>query len=189
MPFLFNKLEIPDVVLIEPEMFPDARGTFGELYKLSDFSQSGIKKQVVQINYSKSDKNVLRGLHYQKNPMAQEKIVRVLSGKILDVAVDLRLGSPFYSKWVGVSLSSFDMKMLYIPEGFAHGFSVLSDSAEIEYLCTNVYSPENEKRIIYNDPALNIDWGLKNPVLSQKDAQYPVLALADNNFVYENTEI
>ena len=185
MPFIFKKLEIPDVLLIEPKIFSDSRGFFAEIYKYPDFSQFGITKHIVQVNYSKSEKNVIRGLHYQKKPMAQGKIVRVLSGEIFDIAVDLRQGSPFYRKWLGVSLSSSEMKMLYIPEGFAHGFSVLSETAEIEYLCTNVYSSENERGIIYNDPELNISWRIENPALSQKDACFPVSALADNNFVYE----
>ena len=118
MPFSFKNLAIPEVLLIEPKVFPDARGIFAEMYKYSDFFHWGITKHIMQINYSKSEKNVLRGLHYQKNPMAQGKIMRVLSGEIFDVAVDIRQCSPYYRKWVGETLSSENMKMLYIPEGF-----------------------------------------------------------------------
>ncbi|MFO0792870.1 MAG: dTDP-4-dehydrorhamnose 3,5-epimerase [Candidatus Brocadiaceae bacterium] len=185
MPFTFKKLEIPDVLLIEPKVFPDKRGFFAEIYKYADFFQSGITKQIVQINYSKSEKNVLRGLHYQKNPSAQGKLVRVISGEIFDIAVDIRYSSPHYGKWVGVTLSAENMKMLYIPEGFAHGFCVTSDQAEITYHCTNVYSPEHERGILWNDPELNIQWPIKNPIVSEKDIRSPLLMYADNNFVYE----
>lgn len=186
MPFSFKKLDIPDVLIIDPKLFPDSRGIFAELYKYPDFSHCGITKHIVQINYSKSGKNVLRGLHYQKNPMAQGKIMRVISGEVFDVAVDIRQGSPCYGKWVGEILSSENMKMLYIPEGFAHGFCVLSDTAEITYQCTNIYSPENERGIIWNDPDLNISWPVKNPLLSEKDVVFPLLRNADNNFIYND---
>lgn len=184
MPFSFKQLAIPDVLSIESGVFPDARGLFAEIYKYPDFFQCGITKHIVQINYSKSEKHVLRGLHYQKNPMAQGKIMRVISGEIFDVAVDIRHGSPYYGKWVGETLSSENMRMLYIPEGFAHGFCVLSDKAEIMYQCTNTYSPENERGIIWNDPDLNIHWPTENPVLSEKDTRFPSLKKADNNFDY-----
>lgn len=184
MPFFFKQLAIPDVLFIESRVFSDARGFFAEIYKYPDFSQCGITKHIAQINYSKSEKNVLRGLHYQKNPMAQGKIMRVISGEIFDVAVDIRQGSPYYGKWVGETLSSENMRMLYIPEGFAHGFCVLSDKAEIIYQCTHTYSPENERGIIWNDPDLNIQWPMKNPLLSEKDARFPSLKKADNNFIY-----
>ncbi len=186
MPFTFKKLEIPDVILIEQKIFSDSRGLFTEIYKYPDFSQVGITKHIAQTNYSKSKKNVLRGLHYQKNPVAQGKILQVISGEIFDVAVDMRRGSPCYGKWVGQILSSENMKMLYIPEGFAHGFCVLSKKAEIIYQCTNVYSPENERGIIWNDPDVNIPWPVKDPILSEKDAKFPPLKKADHNFVYNH---
>ncbi|OOP55492.1 MAG: dTDP-4-dehydrorhamnose 3,5-epimerase [Candidatus Brocadia carolinensis] len=175
MPFSFKNTIIPEVLLIEPKVFPDARGAFAEMYKYPDFFHGGITKHIVQINYSKSEKHVLRGLHYQKNPMAQGKIMSVLSGEIFDVAVDIRQGSPYYRKWVGEILSSENMKMLYIPEGFAHGFCVLSEKAEITYHCTNIYSPELERGILWNDPDLAIPWPLKSPILSEKDARFPLL--------------
>ncbi len=184
MPFSFKKREIPDVILIEPKVFPDSRGVFAELYKYPDFSRCGITKHIVQINYSKSEKNVLRGLHYQKNPMAQGKVMRVVTGEIFDVAVDIRQGSPYYGKWVCETLSSENMKMLYIPEGFAHGFCVLSDTAEITYHCTNTYSPDHERGIIWNDPDVKIPWPVKNPLLSEKDTGFSLLKNADNNFHY-----
>ncbi|KKO20673.1 MAG: dTDP-4-dehydrorhamnose 3,5-epimerase [Candidatus Brocadia sp.] len=184
MPFSFKKLAIPEVLLIEPAVFPDTRGAFAELYKYPDFFRAGIPKQIVQINYSRSDRYVLRGLHYQKNPMAQGKIMSVLSGEIFDVAVDIRQGSPSYRKWVCETLSSANMKMLYIPEGFAHGFCVLSEKAEITYQCTNTYSPEHERGILWNDPDLAIPWPLNHPLLSEKDGRFPPLKNADNNFVY-----
>ncbi|MCC7211468.1 MAG: dTDP-4-dehydrorhamnose 3,5-epimerase [Candidatus Brocadia sp.] len=189
MPFSFKKLAIPEVLLIEPKVFPDARGIFAELYKYPDFFHGGITKQIVQINYSRSEKYVLRGLHYQKNPMAQGKIMRVLSGEIFDVAVDIRQGSPSYRKWVGEILSSEKMNMLYIPEGFAHGFCVLSEIAEICYQCTNTYSPEHERGILWNDPEVAIPWPLNNPILSEKDAHFPFLKDTDNNFIYGNESI
>ena len=184
MSFSLKKLEIPEVLLIEPERFRDSRGFFAEIYKYSDFFQFGITKKIVQINYSRSEKNVLRGLHYQKNPMAQGKLMRVMSGEIFDVAVDMRKGSPYYGKWAGETLTSENMKMLYIPEGFAHGFCVLSDKAEVTYYCTNNYSPENERGIIWNDPELNIKWPLKSPIVSEKDFKAALFKKADNNFVY-----
>ncbi len=185
MSFKFKRLEIPDVVLVEPKKIGDARGFFVEVYKSSDFNSFGIDKQIVQINYSKSQKSVLRGLHYQKEPCAQAKLVRVVQGEIFDVVVDIRKGSPSYGKWVGVNLDSDSMNMLYVPEGFAHGFLTLSDEAEIEYYCSSVYSPENERGIIYNDSTLNISWPEENLLLSKKDLENPQLDKSDNDFIYE----
>jgi len=185
MPFGFEKLNIPEIILIEPRVFEDERGFFMETYKCSDFAKFGIKEKIVQENHSKSKKNVLRGLHYQKNPKAQAKLVRCIRGKIFDVAVDIRKGSPTYGKWVGVILSQDNKKELYIPAGFAHGFCVLSEEAEIVYKTDNEYSPEYERGILWNDPALNIKWPIKSPLISQKDLTWPLLEKADNNFVYE----
>jgi dTDP-4-dehydrorhamnose 3,5-epimerase len=184
MPFTFRKLSIPDVLLIEPKVFPDARGYFAEVYKDADFFEVGITKPIAQINYSKSDKNVLRGLHYQKNPKAQGKLMQVISGEIFDVAVDMRKGSPWYGLWVGERLSVDNLKILYIPEGFAHGFCVLSDTATITYYCTNVYSKEEERGFIWNDSQLKIDWPVKAPIVSERDAKFPLFKDADNNFVF-----
>ena len=185
MPFTFKKLEIPEVVLIEPKVFTDNRGFFLENYKYSEFADFGIKDNFVQDNHSKSIKGVLRGLHYQKLPKAQAKLVRCISGEFFDVAVDVRKGSPTFGKWVGEILSAENKKELYIPIGFAHGFCVLSDEAEIAYKSSDEYSPENEGAIAWNDPTINISWSTKNPIVSEKDSQNKSLNEADNNFVYK----
>lgn len=182
MPFKFTKLAIEDVVLIESIKFGDNRGFFEEVFKVPDFANSNINLNVKQINFSHSAKGVLRGLHYQLAPFAQAKLVRVISGTIFDVAVDLRIGSPTFGKWVGAKLSPIGQNMLYIPEGFAHGFEVLSDEANFEYYCSNIYSPENERGILYNDPFLNISWHTKEPNLSKKDLVYPLFENAEMNF-------
>jgi len=185
MPFEFERLEIPDVILIKPKVFTDERGLFMETYKYSDFAEFGIKERFVQDNHSKSiKKGVLRGLHYQKYPVAQGKLIRVVQGEIFDVAVDIRKGSPYYGKWIGVILSSENKNILYIPPGFAHGFCTLSDVIDLIYKCTNVYSPEYERGIIWNDPNIGIEWPVENPILSKRDLQLPTLDKADNNFVY-----
>lgn len=184
MPFEFRKLEIPEIILVTPRIFSDARGFFMETYKLSDFSSAGITEYFVQDNHSRSEKNVLRGLHYQKSPKAQGKLIRCLRGRIFDIAVDIRKGSPTYGKWVSAELSEENNRMLYIPPAFAHGFVVLSDIAEIMYKCTEEYAPEEDRGILWNDPALNIAWPVKDPVLSEKDSRLPLLSAADNSFEY-----
>lgn len=184
MPLNFIKLDIPDVVLIEPKSFTDERGYFAEIYKFSDFKKFGIDRQFVQVNHSRSKKNVLRGLHYQLNPMAQGKFIRAVVGEIFDVVVDIRKGSPWSGKWVSIILSSENKKMLYVPEGFAHGFIVLSDTAEVIYYCTNEYAPEYERGVIWNDSELKIDWPEKTPILSEKDSQLPIFKEVENNFIY-----
>jgi len=184
MPFKFERLEIPEVVLIKPKVFRDNRGFFMELYKKTDFTEFGIDKTFVQVNHSLSTKGTLRGLHYQKEPMAQGKLVRAVRGKIFDVAVDIRKGSPTYGEYVSKILSSENKLMLYIPEGFAHGFCVLSDEAEVTYLTTEVYAPECVRGIIWNDEDLAIDWPIKNPIVSVRDANQPKLRDADINFEY-----
>ena len=183
MPFEFIKLEIPDVVLIKPLVFPDERGFFMETFKKSDFVRNGINYDFVQDNHSKSKKGVLRGLHYQLNPKAQGKLVRCIKGKIWDVAVDIRKGSPWYSKWVAVELSEENKHMLWIPPGFAHGFVALEDS-EIIYKCTEEYDPALDRGIIWNDREIKIKWPITNPILSNKDAGLTELKNAENNFVY-----
>ncbi len=188
MPFKFHKLAIKDVVLIESAKFKDDRGFFEEIFKVSDFETAGIKLNIKQVNFSHSAKGVLRGLHYQLNPYSQAKLVRVVHGKIFDVAVDLRAGSETFGKWVGEILSPDGNNMLYIPEGFAHGFEVLSDEADFEYCCSNIYSKEHERGILYNDSSLNITWQTANPNLSKKDLLYPTIEKAEYNFKYNENK-
>ncbi len=184
MPFEFTPCSIPDLVLIKPRVFDDGRGFFLELYKHSDFASAGIREHLVQDNYSRSAKGVLRGLHYQKNPKAQGKLVMCIQGSIFDVAVDIRKGSPHYGKWVGVELSEGNKRLFYVPTGFAHGFQVMSDAAEVLYKCTEEYSPANDRGIIWSDPDIGIAWPVNDPLLSDKDKIHPFLKNADNNFVY-----
>ena len=184
MPFEFVKQDVPGPVLIKPRVFGDNRGFFLELYKRSEYVAAGISEYLVQDNYSRSEKGVLRGLHYQKNPKAQGKLVMCLKGSIYDVAVDIRIGSPQYGKWVNAELTEENRLMLYVPPGFAHGFQVLSDTAEVLYKCTDEYAPDVDRGIIWNDPELNIAWPLKDPALSAKDKIHPPLRDADNNFSY-----
>ncbi len=182
MPFTFKKLSIPDVILVEAKSFPDDRGFFLESFKESSFIENGINTKFVQDNYSRSIKSVLRGLHYQKNPKAQAKLVTVLRGEIFDVAVDIRKNSPTYGKWVSEILSEQNHKLLYIPEGFAHGYCVLSDEADIFYKVNQEYSPEYDSGIIWNDPEISIKWPIDKPIISEKDQILPLLKNADNNF-------
>lgn len=182
MPFTFERFSMPEIILIKPKVFTDERGSFIELYKHSDFSRAGIMEYFIQDNLSKSRKNVLRGLHYQKNPAAQGKLIRCIKGRIFDVAVDICKGSKTYGQWVGIELSEENNHMLYIPPAFAHGFVVLSDEAEVMYKCTREYSPGNDRGILWNDPDVNIRWPVQEPVLSEKDKGHPLLKDADNNF-------
>jgi dTDP-4-dehydrorhamnose 3,5-epimerase len=182
MPFIFTPLEIPGVSLVEAKKFGDDRGFFMETYKHSDFANAGIREHFVQDNLSRSVRGVLRGLHYQKNPHAQGKLVRCLQGRIFDAAVDIRIGSATYGRWVGAELSGDNDLMLYVPAGFAHGFLVLSETAEVMYKCTEEYAPEDDRGILWNDPEVNIAWPVTEPVLSGKDRTHPLLKDADNNF-------
>ena len=184
MPFTFKRLGIPAVILIEPKVFEDGRGFFMETYKMPDFAAAGIGVNFVQENHSRSGKGVLRGLHYQNPPFAQGKLVTVVKGEIFDVAVDIRKGSPTWGKWVRVILSEGNRNILYVPSGFAHGFCVLSEIAEVVYKTTSVYSAESEAGIIWNDGDLNIEWPVKEPILSEKDATWPTLKNADIRFYY-----
>lgn len=188
MPFRFKRLEIPEAILIELEVFPDERGFFMETYRYSDFAAFGIKEHFVQDNHSRSKKGVLRGLHYQRPPRAQGKLVRVVVGEIFDVAVDIRKGSPWFGRWVGVTLSAENKRMLYIPPGFAHGFCVMSEEAEVVYKVTEEYSPEHDAGILWNDPEIGIRWPVKDPIVSFKDSRLPFLRKAGNDFVYEAME-
>ena len=184
MPFNFTRLEIPDVILIESKSFSDERGFFLESFKESDFVSNGITTKFVQDNISHSFKGVLRGLHYQKNPKAQAKLVTCIRGEIFDVAVDIRQGSPTFGKWISEVLSDKIHKSLYIPEGFAHGFCVQSDQADILYKVSQEYSAENERGIRWNDPVLKISWPVDRPILTKKDLELPQLKDIDNNFTY-----
>jgi len=186
MPFEFKKMEIPGVLLVQPKVFGDGRGFFLETYRYSDFSGAGISEHFVQDNHSMSTRGVLRGLHYQKSPDAQGKLVWCIKGEIFDVAVDIRKGSPTYGKWVSAILSEEKKNMIYIPEGFAHGFCVLSETAEVIYKCTREYAPQEDRGIIWNDPEIGIDWPVIEPILSDKDREHPLLRDADNNFVYKH---
>ena len=184
MPFDFRKMDIPGLVLIEPKVFDDDRGYFLEIYKHSEFVRSGIPEHFVQDNFSRSILGVLRGLHYQLNPKAQGKLVRCVRGRIFDVAVDIRKGSPTFGRWEGKELSGENGLMLYLPAGFAHGFLTLSDSAEVLYKCTEEYSPAHDRGILWNDPDINIPWAIKDPLLSDKDRIQPRLQDAESNFPY-----
>lgn len=167
----FQPTTIPDVVIIEPQVFGDHRGFFMETWQERTFTEAGIALPFVQDNHSRSSQGILRGLHYQlKHP--QGKLVRVISGEVFDVAVDIRKNSPTFGQWVGEILSADNRRMLWVPPGFAHGFYVMSESAEFLYKCTDFYAPAHERTILWNDPALSIDWPLINgatPVLSAKD--------------------
>jgi len=166
-----SKTPIDGLLIIEPKIFEDSRGTFYEVYSESRYHAHGIPS-FIQDNHSISKKGVLRGLHYQVNP-GQGKLVRVTRGEVFDVAVDIRKQSPTYGKWWGLSLSEVNHLQLYIPTGFAHGFCVLSESAEVLYKCSDYYSPKNERGILWSDTDLAIDWPVKDPILSEKDAVYP----------------
>ena len=183
MPFEFIRLDIPDVVLIKPRVFQDERGFFLESFKYSDFAKEGVGPNFLQDNHSRSKRGVLRGLHYQLNPKAQGKLVRCVRGRIWDVAVDIRRGSPHFGRWVAAELSEENKYMLYIPEGFAHGFVALEDS-DVLYKCTSEYDPALDRGIIWNDPDIGIPWPVKDPLLSAKDSKLPRLRDAEINFEY-----
>ncbi len=169
-------------MLIDAKAFADERGFFAEMYKRSEFLNQGVSPAFVQDNWSHSTCGVLRGLHYQKRPAAQAKLVSVIRGEIFDVAADIRKGSPTYGHWVGAILSDSNHHMLYVPEGFAHGFCVLSDEADVWYKVSSEYSRDHERGIIWNDPEIGIRWPIQEPLISPRDAQYPPLNRADNNF-------
>lgn len=177
MPFEFERLSIDGVVLIKPKVFGDNRGFFMESYKKSEFVQNGITCEFVQDNHSKSAKGVLRGLHYQAVPKTQAKLIRCSKGKIYDVIVDLRKNSSSFGKWIKVELSEENRHMLFIPAGFAHGFVVLSDEAELLYKTDTEFSPEHDRGLLWNDTEINIDWSIDfEPILSEKDKVQPKLS-------------
>lgn len=174
MPFEFEKQKIDGVILVKPKVFGDNRGFFLESYKKSDFVANGIDFEFVQDNQSKSGAKVLRGLHYQAKPKVQAKLVRCIRGKIFDVVVDLRKDSETFGKWLKVELSDENNHMLFIPEGFAHGFVVLSDSAELVYKTDNEFDPSADRGLLWNDKEINVDWGIDfEPILSEKDKIQP----------------
>lgn len=176
MPFEFEKQKIEDVILVKPKVFGDNRGFFMEAYKKSDFIENGITVEFNQDNHSKSTKGVLRGLHYQKAPYGQAKLVRCSKGRIYDVAVDIRPDSKTFGQYVKVELSEENKQMLFIPEGFAHGFVVLSDEAELLYKASGEYAPQADSGIRWNDETIGIDWGIDfEPILSEKDKNQPFL--------------
>jgi dTDP-4-dehydrorhamnose 3,5-epimerase len=166
---------LPEVLVIDPRVFRDDRGFFVETYHAPRYRASGIETTFVQDNHSRSVRGTLRGLHWQVAPRAQAKLIRVLDGEILDVAVDIRDGSPTFGRWVAVTLSADNFRQLFIPVGFAHGFLVTSASADIEYKCSDVYDPAAERGLMWNDPAIGIDWGLADPILSARDRTHPPL--------------
>jgi len=184
MPFTFQPLAIPDLILIEARHSQDARGFFLETYKRSAFAAHGIDVSFVQDNYSRSVRGVLRGLHFQKPPSAQGKLVQVIRGEVLDVAVDIRRGSPTYGQWAGLRLSGDRFQLLYIPVGFAHGFCVLSDEADFVYKVTAEYAPELEAGILWNDPEIGVEWPVADPIVSPRDAALPRLREAGHVFTF-----
>lgn len=180
------KTDVLDVYIIEPQVFGDNRGWFIESWSKRKMEQAGLFYDFVQDNHSFSaTKGTLRGLHFQKNPDSQAKIVRCLNGSVLDVAVDLRIGSPTYKKWIAVELSAQNKHQLLIPRGFAHGFLTLTDNVEFAYKADNYYSPQSDRSILWNDPEINIDWGIENPIISEKDLKAPKLCESDVDFKYE----
>ena len=186
MPFSFQNTELPEVILVSSQAFSDSRGFFAEMYKASDFNVNGIKNIFVQENHSHSIKGTIRGLHYQNQPMAQGKLVSVIHGEIYDVAVDIRRGSSTYGQWVGEFLSDKNHNILWVPIGFAHGFCVVSETADLVYKISGAeYAPEYENGIIWNDPEINIQWPIDTPMLSEKDLGLPSFANSNNNFSFE----
>ena len=175
MPFEFVHESIPGVVLIKPRRFIDERGFFMETFRQTDFAAHGIETAFVQENHSRSSKHAIRGLHFQRAPKAQAKLIRVIRGAILDVAVDLRKESPTFGHWICAELSDENGNLLYLPEWCAHGFCVLSDTADVVYKASNEYSPQHESGVIWNESVLNIPWPTRTPILSERDRRWPPL--------------
>ncbi len=181
MPFTFTPFQLPGLLLVEGKTFPDERGYFLEAFRANELQAAGIPP-LVQDNLSRSPRGTLRGLHFQIPPAAIGKLIRCIRGKIFDVAVDLRKGSPTYGKWAGVELSDGENKMFWVPAGFAHGFQVMSETADVLYKQTGYYSPTHERGVLWNDPALAIRWPVEQAILAPRDAALPVLAKAENSF-------
>lgn len=189
MPVL--KTEFPGLLIYEPKVFEDNRGFFFESYNEKVFIENGIDMRFVQDNQAKSSYGIVRGLHYQLDPFAQTKLLRVLSGRIIDAVVDLRKNSPTYGKSYTIELSAENKKQLLVPKGFAHGYSVISETAEVFYKCDAFYNKESEAGILWNDPALNIDWQIPSgkAVISEKDADQPLFENCRNTFVFEGSQM
>lgn len=177
--------DIPDLVILEPRVFQDERGFFMESYNKEMLASYGLEYDFIQDNHARSGEGVLRGLHFQKPPMDQAKLVRVTRGSVYDVAVDLRKGSPTYGKWAGVTLSADNFLQFLVPRGFAHGYVTLEPDTEFQYKVDNYYAPKLDGGIIWNDPDLAIDWPVESPTLSAKDRELPTLTEFDSPFVYE----
>jgi len=179
--------DLEGVYILEPTVFGDHRGFFMETHNQKRYRDNNIDRTFVQDNLSYSSRNTLRGLHYQL-PQSQAKLVQVITGEIYDVAVDIRKGSPTFGKWVGVHLSDENHRQIFVSEGFAHGFCVLSETAHVLYKCTDFYSPKDEKGVLWSDPDLSIDWPVTEPVLSEKDEEYPCLSeiLPEHLFKFES---
>ena len=184
----FTETYIKGLVLFQPKVFEDSRGYFFESYNREVFATAGLKNNWIQDNESYSGYGVIRGLHFQNPPKAQAKLVRVLEGKIYDIAVDIRSGSPTFGKWFGVELSSENKLQLFIPKGFAHGFSVLSETAQVLYKCDNLYDKSSEGGIMFNDPDLNIDWKIPadKRIVSDKDLLHPGIKSFSTQFAFEH---
>lgn len=184
----FSKTQFPGLLIFEPSVFEDSRGYFFESYNQKLFSENGIEINFVQDNQAQSSFGIIRGLHFQMDPFAQTKLLRVLSGKIIDAVVDIRKNSPTYGNAYTIELSAENKKQLLIPKGFAHGYSVISETAEVFYKCDAFYHKESEGGILWNDPKLNIDWKvpIDKVVVSEKDARYPSLENCKNNFIFNS---
>jgi dTDP-4-dehydrorhamnose 3,5-epimerase len=176
MPFVFHVMDLPGVVVIEPKIFADDRGFFMETYKRSEFATAGIAVDFVQENHSRSVQGTLRGLHGQRPPKAQAKLVRAIEGEVFDVAVDIRRDSPTFGRWVSVTLSAENRRSIFIPAGYAHGFCVVSTEAQVIYKTTDEYAPELEYGVRWNDPVLAIPWPITAPRLSPRDGRWPPLS-------------
>lgn len=181
---IFEKTFIDGLIVVKPDIFYDERGYFFEAFNLEKFANGGIDKTFVQDNISKSVKGTVRGLHYQVGQYAQGKLCSVVLGKVLDVAVDIRFGSPTFGKYFAVELNEETKNQLWIPPGFAHGFSVLSDSAVFSYKCSSLYNKQSERAILFNDSSLNIDWKVEKPIVSEKDLQAKLFNEIEKDFIY-----
>ncbi|NCE65118.1 dTDP-4-dehydrorhamnose 3,5-epimerase [Pseudoflavonifractor sp. 524-17] len=181
-----TELELPGVRILEPQYFEDFRGYYCETYSKRTMAQHGIETIFVQDNHSLSlKKGIIRGIHFQNNPKPQIKLVRCTRGRVMDFAVDLRKDSPTFKKWVSVELTEENHKQIWIPSGFGHAFITLQDNCEVQYKVDELYYPEYDRAIAWNDPEISIDWGTMDPIISQKDTKAPTLALSDVNFTME----
>jgi len=177
-----TRTEIEGLLIIQPKVFGDDRGYFFESFRLDKLRENGVDLDFVQDNESLSGEGVVRGLHYQNPPFAQGKLVRVIKGKVLDVAVDIRKNSPTYGEWHSIILSEYNKTIFWIPPGFAHGFHSMEDNTLFQYKCTNYYNKESEGSILWNDPELNIDWQVQNPIISEKDQLVPLFKNLESKF-------